>query len=140
MAELNVVGVGVATLNPDLKYVGTKNTAVCTVNLAFNRSYRIEGSSDWQKEVCFIRAQAWGGKAEKLNELVTTGQPIYVNGYLKQDTWETEGQKKTSYSLVIRDFQLCQRADVKNQSQPQPNPSPQPEPSMSDNNQDDLPF
>lgn len=106
MAELGVFGIGVATADPELRHVG-QNKTVCTVNLAFNRSFR-DKEQNWQTEVCFLRAQVWENRAEKMAELVKKGQPIYVSGYLKQDSWENdEGQKRVSYSLSVRDFQLC---------------------------------
>jgi single-strand DNA-binding protein len=107
MAELSVFGVGVATADPELRYVGQNKTALCTVNLAFNRSFR-DKEQNWQTEACFLRAQVWGNRAEKMAELVKKGQPIYVSGYMKQDSWENDdGQKRVSYSLSVRDFQLC---------------------------------
>jgi len=111
MAELNVVGVGVVTADPELKYVGANNTALCTVSLAFNRNFKAK-NGDWQKEACFMRAQLWGPRAERMSELVRKGQPIYVNGYLKQDEWTNkEGQKRVAHSITIQDFQLCQKND-----------------------------
>jgi len=112
MAELSVFGVGVATADPELRQVGEKKTSVCTVNLAFNRGYK-DSSDEWQNEVCFLRAQVWGARAERMAELVKKGQPIYINGYLKQDMWEKEGQKRVSYSVTLRDFQLCTKTGKK---------------------------
>lgn len=114
MAELSFNGVGVATADPELKTVGQNNASVCTVNLAFNRSYK-DKDDKWQNEPCFMRAQVWGTKADKMYELVKKGQPIYVNGYIKQDNWEDKdsGQKRVAYCLNVRDFQLCQKT-VKN--------------------------
>ncbi len=106
MAELGVFGVGVATADPELRTVGEKGVSVCTVNLAFNRSYK-NREDKWETEPCFLRAQVWGSRAERMAELVKKGQPIYVSGYMKQDSWEKDGQKRTSYSLNLRDFQLC---------------------------------
>lgn len=106
MAAMTVFGIGVATADPELKYVGSKKSAVCTVNLAFNRNWK-DGNGEWQKEVCYMRAQVWGARAEKMAELVKKGQPMYVQGYLKQDNWEKDGQKRVAFSISIQDFQLC---------------------------------
>jgi len=108
MAELGVFGIGIATADPELRSVGEKNTSVCTVSLAFNRSYKI-GDGDWQKETCFLRAQVWGGRADRMMELVKKGQPLYICGYMKQDNWEKDGQKRTAHSITLRDFQLCEK-------------------------------
>lgn len=113
MAELGVFGVGVATADPELRIVGDKQTSVCTVNLAFNRSYQ-DKEKKWQSEPCFLRAQVWGARAERMVEMVKKGQPIYVSGYLKQDSWEKDGVKRVAYSITLRDFQLCIKNGKKN--------------------------
>jgi single-strand DNA-binding protein len=114
MSELSSHGIGVVTADPDLRYVGEGKTAVCVVNLAFNRSYQ-DCNKKWQQETSFVRCQAWGNRATKMAESVKKGQPVYVDGYLKQDSWvdKESGQKRVSYSLTIRDFQLCQKATKK---------------------------
>jgi single stranded DNA-binding protein len=110
MAKLGVFGVGVATADPELRTVGQNNATVCTVNLAFNRSW-MDKNEKWQNEACFVRAQVWGARAEKMAELVKKGQPIYVTGFMKQDSWEDkdDGKKRVAYSISIEDFQLCER-------------------------------
>lgn len=105
---MTIYGVGVATADPELKYVGSKKSAVCTVNLAFNRNWK-DNNDEWQKEACFMRAQVWGARAERMAELVKKGQPMYVQGYLKQDNWEKDGQKRVAFSISIQDFQLCEK-------------------------------
>jgi single-strand DNA-binding protein len=108
MAELTVVGVGVATTDSELRRVGQNDTAVCSVNLAFNRSFKNKKTDEWEQEATFVRVQVWGNRAERMVELVKKGQPVYVTGYLKQDSWETdEGVKKVAYTINARDFQLC---------------------------------
>lgn len=108
MAELSVHGIGVATADPELRFIGEGKTAVCVVNLAFNRSFKSKGSDDWKQETCFIRAQTWGVRAETMNKLVKKGQPISISGSLKQDRWDDkEGQKKVAYTINVRDFELC---------------------------------
>lgn len=120
MAELNVVGIGVATADPELRRVGENKVAVCTVNLAFNRSYR-DKNEKWQTEPCFVRGQIWGARAERMAELVKKGQPMYVTGYMKQDSWEDkDGQKRVAYSITLRDFQLCvKNGKKKNEAKPE---------------------
>ena len=139
MAELGVFGVGVATADPELRHVGQNNTAVCTVNLAFNRSYQ-DKEKKWQQEPCFLRAQVWGARADRMAELVKKGQPMYVCGYMKQDSWEKDGQKRVSFSITLRDFQLCQKNGKKKADEPQPagaTTSPAEPPVGGD---DDIPF
>lgn len=141
MAELGVFGIGVATADPELRTVGGNNTSVCSVNLAFNRSYK-DKNDKWQQEPCFLRAQVWGARADRMAELVKKGQPIYVCGHMKQDSWEKDGQKRVSYTLVLRDFQLCVK-NGKKKSEPQPASTVTPDTTTSSGppvDDDDMPF
>lgn len=135
MAELGVFGVGVATADAELRTVGEKEASVCSVNLAFNRSYR-DKNKEWQQEPCFIRAQVWGARAERMAELVKKGQPVYVCGYLKQDTWEKDGKKRVSYSINMRNFELCVR-NSKSKNEPK-KATATVKPEVEDN--DEIPF
>jgi len=139
MAELMVTGIGIATTDPELRHVGEGKTAVCTVNLAFNRSFRRQNSEKWETETCFVRGQVWGARAERMAELVKKGQPMYVTGYMKQDSWEDkEGNKRFSYSINLRDFQLCvKNGKKKNETKPE-NATEAPAPSPVDD--ESLPF
>lgn len=134
MAELSVFGVGVATADPELRNVGEKNTAVCVVNLAFNRSFK-DKNGEYQNEPCFLRAQIWGARAQRMFDLVKKGQPIYVNGYMKQDSWEKDGQKRVAHSITLRDFQLCQKNGKKKTSESQSAPPP-----IDNDDSDNIPF
>lgn len=138
MAELSVFGVGVATADPELRSVGQNNTSVCTVNLAFNRSYQ-DRDKKWQQEPCFLRAQIWGARADRMAEFVKKGQPIYICGYMKQDSWTNDdGQKRVAYSVTLRDFQLCVK-NGKKKSDPKAQDTTVPAVSSTKDN-DDIPF
>lgn len=139
MAELGVFGVGVATMDPELREVGKNGTVVCTTSLAFNRSYQ-DKDKNWQKEPCFLRVQMWGARGKKMAELVKKGSPIYITGYMKQDTWEDDnGNKKVAYSVTLRDFQVCEKNGKKNNdAQPVTNTAAEKSPVTTDD--DDLPF
>jgi len=140
MAELGVFGIGVATADPEFRTVGEKNTSVCTVNLAFNRSYQ-DKNNEWQTEPCFLRAQVWGARADRMAESVKKGQPIYVCGYLKQDNWEHEGQKRVSYCVNLRDFQVCLKNGKNKGNVDHHKTKPETVPaSTTDNDDESMPF
>lgn len=133
--ELKVFGIGVATVDPELRYVGTNNTAVCSINLAFNRRYK-DKDGNWQSEPCFLKTQSWGSRAERMAEIVKKGCPIYVCGYLKQDSWNNnEGKKIVSYHIHVNEFAICTKNDKFNNQ-----PTTTPNVSANINNNDDIPF
>lgn len=53
-----------------------------------------------EKEVLFIDVDTWEKQAEFVEKYVKKGSTLSVVGRLKQDTWEKDGQKRSSISVV----------------------------------------
>jgi single-strand DNA-binding protein len=108
MRALKVHGCGYATANPELRNVGANNRDLCTVNLAFNRSFK--SGDEWKKETTFMQCQAWNGVAKRMNQFITKGTPVFVEGRIRQNNWETtEGQKRTSHVIVVDNFNVLEK-------------------------------
>ncbi len=106
MAELKVHGVGVATADPELKFIGDKKTPVCNVNLAFNRSFK--KGDDWEQETSFMRVQMFGKRGERLAEMAKKGSLVYIEGYIVQNSWvNKEEEKRTMLLINGTNFQIC---------------------------------
>jgi single-strand DNA-binding protein len=94
-ASLNkVLLMGNLTRDPEVKYT-PKGTAVCDLGLAINDSYKAQDGTI--KEVTtFVDVEVWGRTAENCKQYLSKGRPIFVEGQLKLDTWETpQGEKKS---------------------------------------------
>lgn len=53
-----------------------------------------------EKEVLFIDVDTWEKQAEFVEKYVKKGSLISVVGRLKTDTWEKDGQKRSSISVI----------------------------------------
>ena len=73
-------------------YIGN-GTAKAVVNIAVNRG--VKKGDKWEDEASFFDVVIWGKLAENLKPRLTKGTQITVNGYLKQDRWEKDGQKQS---------------------------------------------
>jgi len=106
MANLNkVMIIGNLTRDPELKHTPS-GTAVVELGMATNRKFK-SATGEQKEEVCFLNLAAFGRKAEVLNEYTKKGDPLYIEGRLKFDSWETDdGQKRSKLSIVIQDFQF----------------------------------
>ncbi len=78
--------------------------ACANVSVAVNRS-RKQGDS-WIDEVSYFDVTIWGKTAESLRPYLTKGKQIAVDGYLKQDRWEKDGQKFQKIRIVADSVQL----------------------------------
>ena len=106
MASFNkVILMGNLTRDPQLRYL-PNNTAVCDFGLAVNRRYR-DRDGNQKEEVCFVDLTAWARQAETINQYVTKGRPILVEGRLKLDSWTgQDGQKRSKLTVVVENFQF----------------------------------
>lgn len=84
---------GRLTRDPETKYLSS-GSAVTTMAVAVNRNYR-DRNDEWKEETFFIDVEIFGKQAERLAETLKKGRPVYVEGRLKIDTWERDGQKQS---------------------------------------------
>ncbi len=105
MASFNrVILVGNVTRDIELKYTGG-GTAVTDVGLAVN-DRRKTATGEWVDETTFIDVTLWGRTAEVASEYLSKGSPVLIEGRLKLDTWETDGQKRSKLRVVGERMQM----------------------------------
>jgi single-strand DNA-binding protein len=98
MASFNrVILVGNLTRDPELRYIPS-GTAVSDIGLAVND--RVKKGDQWVDEVTFVDITLWGRTAEIANEYLSKGSPILIEGRLKLDRWEKDGQKHSKLKVV----------------------------------------
>ena len=84
-------------------YVGN-GQARANVSIAVNRSKK--NGDQWVDEVNYFNITIWGKTAENLKPYLTKGKQICVEGHLKQDRWEKDGQKQSRVTIVADQVQL----------------------------------
>ena len=104
MASFNrVVLMGNLTRDPELRYIPS-GTAVSDIGLAVND--RVKRGDQWVDEATFVDVTLWGRTAEIANEYLSKGSPVLIEGRLKLDTWEKEGQKFSKLKVVGEKMQM----------------------------------
>lgn len=99
MASFNrVVLMGNLTRNPELRHIPS-GVAVTDIGLAVNDRRKTE-SGEWRDETTFVDITLWGRQAEIACEFTTKGSPVLIEGRLKQDTWEADGQKRSKLKVI----------------------------------------
>lgn len=78
--------------------------ACANVSIAVNRS-RKQGES-WVDDVSYFDVTIWGKTAEALRPYLTKGKQIAVDGSLRQDRWEKDGQRFSKIHIVAENVQL----------------------------------
>ncbi len=95
---------GNLTRVPQVRFLANER-AVANFGLAINR--RFKGSDGQMKdEVTFVDIEAWGRTAELVGQYLTKGRACFVEGYLKLDSWEKDGQKHQKLKVVADNVQF----------------------------------
>lgn len=104
MASFNrVILVGNLTRDPELRYT-TTGTPVTEIGLAVND--RVKRGNEWVDETTFVDVTLWARTAEVASEYLSKGSPVLIEGRLKLDTWETDGQKRSKLRVVAERMQM----------------------------------
>ena len=106
MANLNkVLLIGRLTRDPELRST-SGGSSVASFGLAVNRSYTRRDSNEKVEETCFVDIEAWGRTADTISRYMRKGRQIFIEGRLKFDSWERDGQRRTKLLVVAENFQF----------------------------------
>jgi single-strand DNA-binding protein len=102
--DINVV-VLVGRLTRDCEMKSTaQGTSVCRFSVAVNRRKRT--GDKWEDEVSYIDVVLWGKSAETLSSYLTKGRQVSIQGELRQNRWEQNGQKYSKIEVIANSVQL----------------------------------
>ena len=105
MASMNKVIV-MGNLTKDVEMRNTPSgKAVADVGVAINEQRKNQAGETVQ-ETTFVDATFWGRTAEIAAEYLSKGSPVLIEGRLKQEQWETDGQKRSKLKIVAERMQM----------------------------------
>jgi single-strand DNA-binding protein len=94
MASLNkVMLIGNLTRDVQLKHT-PKGQSVADLSLAVNEKYKTP-DGEVKENVTYVDVVLWGKQAELAAEYLAKGSPLFIEGRLQLDQWESEGQKRS---------------------------------------------
>jgi single-strand DNA-binding protein len=104
MVDLNhVVLIGRLTRDAELKYTAN-GQAVCKFSIAVNR--RKKNGDQWEDEANFFDIVLWGRQGESLNQYLVKGKMVGIDGELRQDRWQQDGQNRSKVEIIANNLQL----------------------------------
>lgn len=114
---------GNLTRDPELRYTQS-GSPVCSFGVAINERYKTK-NGDAKEEVCFIDITVWGSAGENCNKYLSKGSACLVEGKIKLDTWEHEGQKRSKHGIVANSVQFLDGKKDDNEGRQERRPEPQ---------------
>ena len=106
MASFNkVMLLGNLTRDPQLSYLPSQ-TAVVEIGMAVSRKFKKQDGTQGE-EVCFVDCQMFGKRAEVINKYLHKGDPLFIEGRLKFDSWQAQdGTKRNKLRVLIENFEF----------------------------------
>ncbi len=98
-----VILVGNLTREIELRYLPS-GTALANTAIATSHKYTSNGEK--KEDVCFVDISFFGRSAEVANQYLKKGSKILVEGRLKHDTWEKDGQRHSKHSVMVESMQM----------------------------------
>ena len=121
MAYLNRVFL-IGNLTRDVEIRATpRGTSVAAFGVATNRRFKDE-TGGAREEICFVDTEAWGKTAELCAKYLRKGDPVFLEGHLRLDSWEDKqsGQKRHKLKVVIDNVQFLKGAPEREPGSPPP--------------------
>jgi len=113
MADVNhVIIIGRLTKDILLKYT-SGGMAIGSFSIAVNR--RTKKGEQWVEEASFFDVSLFGKSAEGLAQYLTKGKQVAVEGELRQDRWQQDGQPRSKVTIAANNVQLLGGNDAKGQ-------------------------
>jgi single-strand DNA-binding protein len=107
MANYNkVILLGNLTRDIEMRYTPS-NLAIAKMGLAVNRRFRTQDGEN-REETTFVDCEAFGRQAEVMNQYLSKGRPVLIEGRLRLDQWEDKqsGQNRSKLLVVVENFQF----------------------------------
>jgi single-strand DNA-binding protein len=83
------IGIGNLTKNPECRDAG--QSKVCSFSLAINEYYYTDGTK--KQTTTYIDVETWNKQAENCTKFLSKGSKVAIEGKLKTNAWEKNGQK-----------------------------------------------
>jgi single-strand DNA-binding protein len=122
--------------DPEIKFT-SQGKAVSRFRIASTRTYRDSSTGDWKEDTLFINIVTFGNLAERCNQRLSKGSPVFIEGRLQSRNWETPtGERKNIVEVVAFRVQFLERDKPEEiSSSPEEELPPEEVPP-----EDDLPF
>ena len=140
MADLSIaVLVGRLTRDSELRYT-SGGSPICSFSVA--TSSRKKKGDQWIDEASFWDIELWGKQGESLQQYLVKGKQVAIEGSMRQDRWEKDGQPRMKVVVNAQTVQLLGGGQDKQPAKQEPrrqSPFAEEKPSA-DGFTDDVPF
>ncbi|MDR2812810.1 MAG: single-stranded DNA-binding protein [Puniceicoccales bacterium] len=100
-----VILLGNLTRDPEMRTTNS-GLAICKFGVATTRVSK-GNDGEAREETVFVDVDVFGRQAEVIGRYFTKGRPIFIEGRLRLDQWETPaGEKRNKLCVILENFQF----------------------------------
>lgn len=104
--------------DPDYKVI-SDTAQVCNLSVATSEKWK-DKSGEMQERTEWHRVSVWGKAAENCAKYLKKGSQVYVEGSLRTEKYEKDGQEKYATKLIASQVQFLSTAKGDDQTQSEP--------------------
>lgn len=109
MPALNKVQlIGYLGRDPETRFTAT-GRKVCKFSMAVTRHWRAGDDGEEKEATDGFNVEAWGRLGEVCQQYLTKGRLVYIEGRLRTDKYEHEGQTRYFTNVVARVMEILDR-------------------------------
>lgn len=117
MSINKVIVSGNLTRDPELRQTSS-GTAVLSFGVAVNERVKNNQTGEWEDRPNFLDCTMWGKRGEAVSKYLAKGSKVCIEGRLRQNTWEKDGQKRSKVEIVADELELMSRSNGENAARP----------------------
>ncbi len=123
----NAIMIGNLVKDPELRHTAT-GIAVTSFRIAVGHKFK--ANDELKEETLFIGVVVFGKRAESCAQYLKKGSSVLVDGRLKENSWEKDGQKHSRMEIVANEVKFMPKhagsmgPDVAEENHPRELPPP----------------
>lgn len=138
--SINTVQIsGNLTRSPEIR-VTQSGTPVASFGIAVNERWKNQQTGEWEDHPNFIDCVWFGARAQSTCKFLDKGSKVFVEGKLRQSTWEKDGQKRSKIEVMVNNLDFGFTNTIKQSRAEQQQMPGMPEPVYPNIYNEDMPF
>ena len=115
---------GNLTREPEIRRTQS-GMAILTFGVAVNDRRKNGQTGEWEDYANFIDCTMFGNRAESLSNYLHKGMKVAIEGKLRYESWERDGQKRSKIGVIVDEIEFMSRnGDAKPQQRHQQEDEP----------------
>ena len=101
---------GNLTRDPEIRSTAG-GTSVMGFGVAVNERRKNNQTGEWEDYPNFVDCTMFGKRAESLEQYLSKGAKVAIEGRLRYSSWEKDGQKRSKLGVIVEEIELMSRRD-----------------------------